>query len=113
MRIQAAHLKAQAAEAETVRHLHHPAELDAAALKTAVDESAVRHQMRSAITSLDLQPPNAVRVTLTSVSFEQWIKWLRSLQQEQHIRVESSGIAPLPQTGMVKINATLINGGAE
>lgn len=113
MRTQAAHLRTQAVEAETVRHLPHPAVLDANALKAAIEESAVRHQLRGAISSLDLQPPNVVRLTLDSVSFEQWINWLRSLQQEQHIRVASTGIAPLPQTGMVKINATLINGGAE
>ena len=113
MRAQAAHLRAEVIEAETVRHLPHPAVLDANALKTAVEESAVRHQMRTAITSLDAQQPNAVRVTLVAVSFEKWINWLRSLQQEQHIRVESTGVAPLPQIGMVKINATLINGGTE
>jgi type II secretory pathway component PulM len=113
MRTEAAHLRLQAVEAETVRHLPHPAVLDANALKSAIEESAVRHQLRSAISSLDAQPPNTVRVTLDSVSFEQWINWLRSLQQEQHIRVSSSGIASLPQKGFVKINATLINGGEE
>ena len=113
MRAQAAHLRAEAIEVETVRHLPHPAVIDANALKIAVEESAVRHQIRTSIASIDAQPPNAVRVTLIAVSFEQWLNWLRSLQQEQHIRVESTGIVPLPQTGMVKINATLINGGTE
>ena len=113
MRTQAAHIRTQAIEAESVRHLPHPAVLDANALKAAVEDSAVRHQLRSSLSSLDVQPPNVVRITFDSVSFEQWINWLRSLQQEQHIRVASTGIAPLPQTGMVKINATLINGGTE
>ena len=113
MRAQAAHLRAQAIEAETVRHQPHSTVLDANALKTAIEESAVRHQVRNAISSLDVQQPNAVRITVTAISFEQWVTWLRSLQQEQHIRVESTGIVPLPQTGMVKINATLINGGTE
>jgi type II secretory pathway component PulM len=113
MRTQAAHLRTEVVEAETVRHLPHPAVLDANALKTAVEESAVRHQIRSAIASIDAQPPNAVRITVIAVSFEQWLNWLRSLQQEQHIRVESTGIVPLPQTGMAKINATLTNGGTE
>lgn len=113
MRIQAAHLHAQAVEAETLRHHPHPAVLDANALKTAVEESAVRHQMRDAINSLDAQQPNAVRITLAAVSFEQWLNWLRSLQQEQHIRAESAGIVALPQAGMVKINATLTNGGTQ
>jgi len=113
LRVQAAHLRTQSAEAESLRHLPHPAVLDANALKTAIEESAVRHQIRNAISSLDAQPPNAVRITLVAVSFEQWLSWLRSLQQEQHIRAESVGIAALPQTGMVKINVTLSNGGTE
>jgi len=113
MRTQAAHIRLQALEAESVRHLPHPAVLDANALKSAIEESAVRHQLRTAISSLDVQPPNTVRMTLDSVSFDLWINWLRSLQQEQHIRVTSSGIAPLPQPGLVKVNVTLINGGAE
>lgn len=113
MRAQAAHLRIQAAEAETLRHHPRPAVLDAGMLKTAIEESAVRHQMRNAMTSLDAQQPGAVRIALAAVSFEQWLSWLRSLQQEQHIRAESVGIAALPQAGMVRINATLTNGGAQ
>jgi len=113
MRTQAAHLRTQAAEAETLRHHPRPAVLDANALKTAVEESAVRHQMRDALTSLDAQQPNAVRITLAAVSFEQWLNWLRSLQQEQHIRADSVGVAALPQRGMVKVSATLTNGGTQ
>lgn len=113
MRAQAAHLHEQATEVEMLRHRPAPAVLDAVALKTAIEESAVRHQLREAITSLDAQEPNAVRITLAAVSFEQWLRWLRDLQQEQHIRAASAGIAALPQTGMVKISATLSNGGAQ
>lgn len=113
MRTQAVHLRTQMAEVEMLRHHPHPALLDATALKTAVEESALRHKMRDAISSLDAQEPNAVRITLASVSFEQWLNWLRDLQQEQHIRAESVGIAALTQAGMVKVSATLTNGGAQ
>lgn len=113
MRAQAAHLRTQAVETETLRHHPRPAILDADALKKAIEESAVRHQLRDTITSLDAQQPNAVRITLAAVSFAQWLNWLRSLQQEQHIRAESVGIAAMPQAGMVKVNATLTNGGTQ
>lgn len=111
MRIQAAHLRTQLAEAERLRHSPHPAVFDATALKVAVEASALRHNIRDAISTLDAQEPNAVRITLASVSFEQWMLWLRDLQQEQHIRAESVGIAALPLAGMVKVSATLNNGG--
>ncbi|MDR2195384.1 MAG: type II secretion system protein M [Gallionellaceae bacterium] len=113
MRAQAAHMRVEAEEAAALRHAPQPALLDAAALKTAIEESAARHQLRAAITSLDAQPPHAVRITLDAVSFEQWLAWLRSLQSEQHVRADSLVITALPQTGAVKVSATLVNGGSQ
>lgn len=113
MRVQAERLRTHVAEVEMLRHRPRPAILDANALKTAIEESAVRHQMRAAISTLDAQAPHDVRITFDSVSFEQWLRWLRDLQQEQHIRAESASIAALPQTGMARIHATLTNGGKE
>lgn len=111
MHMAAERLRAQANEVERLRHHPKPAVLDAIALKPAVEESAGRHGLREAISTLDLQQPNAVRITFASVPFEQWLRWLRAMQQEQHIRADSVSVAMLPQTGMVKISATLINGG--
>lgn len=111
LNMQAEKLRSQAAEVEMLRHRPKHATLDAAALKTSIEDSASRHQLREAIASLDLQQPNAVRISLAAVSFEAWLRWLNELQQEQHVRAESLSIAMLPQPGMVKINATLINGG--
>jgi general secretion pathway protein M len=112
LRAQAEKVHAQSEEVTALNHAPKPALLDAAALKTAVEESAARHQLRSALSSIDVQQPDTVRITLISISFEQWLGWLRDLQREQHIRADSASIAALPQTGMVKINATLTNGGA-
>lgn len=113
LQMQAEKLRIQAGEIETLRHRPQPALLDAPVLKTAVEETAARHQLREAITTLDLQPPNAVRVSFASVPFEQWLRWLQTLQQEQNIRADALNVVGLPQAGMVKISATLINGGAQ
>lgn len=111
--IQAERLRNQADEVELLRHRPKPALLDAAALKSSIEDSAVRHSMRESISTLDLQETHAVRISFVSVSFEQWLLWLRALQQEQHIRADSVNVAMLPQAGMVKISATLINGGTQ
>ncbi len=111
MRAQALQLHAQAAEVARLRHLPKPAVLDAHSLKSAVEATLARHQMRDALSALDTQEPNAVQITLAAISFEQWLYFLHELQQEQHVRAESISIAALPQTGMVKITATLSNGG--
>ena len=111
MRAQVAQLEVRSAEISRLRHLPKPAVLNASTLKMAVESAAVRHQLRETLSTLDVQEPSAVRITLASVSFEQWLRWIRELQQEQNIRAESVGIVALPQTGMVKISATLTNGG--
>lgn len=108
--MEAERLRTQAAEVELLRHRPKLAVLDAVAMKTAIEDSATRSGLREAISTLDLQEPNAVRISLASVSFEQWMRWLRALQQEQHIRADSVSVAMLSQPGMVKISATLING---
>lgn len=113
MYMEAERLRNHASEVEMLRHRPKPALLDAVALKSAIEDSALRNNLRDAISTLDLQEPNAVRISFASVSFEQWLRWLRALQQEQHIRADSVSVAMLPQTGMVKVSATLINGGTQ
>jgi general secretion pathway protein M len=113
MYMEAERLRTQAGEVEMLRHRPKPAMLDALALKAAIEDSALRHNLREAISTLDLQQPNAVRLSFAVVSFEQWLQWLQALQQEQHIRADSVSVAMLPQSGMVKISATLINGGSQ
>ncbi len=113
MHVEAERLQSQAAEVEMLRHRPKPALLDAVALKSTVEDSASRFNLREAIATLDLQEPNAVRISFASVSFESWLGWLRTLQQEQHIRADSVSVAMLSQPGMVKISATLVNGGSQ
>lgn len=113
MHVQAERLRQQADEVELLRHRPKPALMDAVAMKTSVEDSASRHNLREAIATLDLQEPNAVRISFASVSFDLWLRWLRALQKEQHIRADSVSVAALPQAGMVKISATLVNGGSQ
>jgi general secretion pathway protein M len=110
LRIQADRLHAQAVEIEKLRHLPQPALLDASALKALLETSAASHPLLGAVNSLVAQEPNAVRVSLDSVSFAAWLDWLRELQQTQHIRADSVSIVPLADSGLVKISATLSNG---
>ncbi len=113
LQAQAAKLTDEAAEVDALRHRPQLAALDAAALKTSVEESAQRHQLRAAINTLEMQEPNGVRVACDAIAFTAWLGWLRDLQQEQHIRADSISISALPQSGMVKISATLSNGNSQ
>lgn len=110
LQAQSLKLKDQAAEIDSLRHRPQLAALDATALKSSIEESALRYQLRASISSLDTQEPNGVHITCDAIPFTSWLEWLRGLQQEQHIRIDSISVSPLPQAGMVKINATLTNG---
>ncbi len=110
MRTEAAQMRQQAEEADLLRQQSQPAVLDSIALKASVEKSAAQFHLRDALERLDALEPNGVRAEFSSVSYAQWLRWVRTLQQEQHIRIESLDITALPTPGMVKINATLTNG---
>jgi len=113
LQAQAAKLKDQASKVDALRHRPQQAALDASALKVSIEESAQRHQLRASINTLEAQEPNGVRITCDAIAYATLLAWLRDLQQEQHIRAESISITALPQSGMVKISATLSNGNAQ
>lgn len=110
MRAQAATMRRQAEEIELLRRQPQPAVLDSVALKSVVEQSAAQHQLRDAMDRLDMIEPNSVRISFASVPYAQWLHWVRILQQEQHIRIDSLDVTALPTAGMVRINATLTNG---
>ncbi len=110
MRMQAALMKREAAEVDTLRQRAQPALMTPAAMKTAIENSATAFQLRSAIESMENVEQNGVRITFSSVSYAKWLDWMHSLQQAQHIRVDTLSVVALQSEGMVKISATLVNG---
>jgi type II secretory pathway component PulM len=113
LRMQTEQMRRAATQVEELRHRPQLAVMDAAAVKTAIEESATRHQLFAELTTLTAQEPNGARITLAAVSFEKWLAWLRELQTAQHIRVDSVAITQLAEPGMVAIRATLTNGNAQ
>lgn len=110
LRMQDELLKRQAMQASLLRQRSQPAVLNPAAMKTAIENSAASFQLRNAIEALDGVEPNGVRIIFSSVSYAKWLRWMRNLQQEQHIRVETLNVVALQSPGLVKISATLVNG---
>jgi len=110
LKAQAIKLSEQSAEVEILQHRPQLAALDAMALKTSIEESAQRHKLLTLLNKLEIQEPNGVHISCDAISFSVWLNWLRNLQLEQHIRADSVSITALPQSGLVKISATLNNG---
>jgi type II secretory pathway component PulM len=110
LRIQTAQMHTVAGQIEALRHRTQLAVMDAQAVKETVEAAATQYQLRELLTSITVQEPAGVRITLASVSFEKLLLWLRELQTLQHIRIESIALTALPETGMVAVRATLTNG---
>jgi type II secretory pathway component PulM len=110
LRMQTEQMRRAAGQVEELRHRPQLAVMDALAVKTAIEESATKHQLREALTTVAAQEPNGARITLTAVSFEKWLSWLRELQTSQHLRADSVAITQLAEPGMVAVRATLTNG---
>ena len=110
LQAQALRLKENATEVAALRHRPQVAALDPLALKLNVEQSAAKHQLAISINPVGAPDLTLIRVAGDSVSFAACLAWLRELEQEQHIRVESVSVSALPQPGLVKISATLSNG---
>lgn len=106
-------MRADATAIRALRRQAQPAPIEAAAIKDVVEASALRNQLKSALTSIELQPPSGVRVTLAEVPFDKLLFWLKELQQEQLLRADVLSVSALPQEGMVRVSATLVSGGGQ
>lgn len=108
LRIQADQMHKASGQIEELRHRPQLAVMDALAVKSAIKTSASTHG--ASLTTIDAQEPNGVRITMSAVSFEKLLIWLRELQTSQHIRIDSISVTKLSDPGMVAVRATLING---
>jgi general secretion pathway protein M len=107
LRAQADQMQSLAGQAQTLRQQAQLAVLDSDALKIAVERSAQTASLPLLVVPGEL---NSVRVSADNLAFAQWLQWLRTLEQTQHIRVASAMLVASPEPGMVKVQATLTNG---
>jgi general secretion pathway protein M len=107
LRAQADQMQALAGQAQSLRQQAQLAVLDSDALKTAVEKSA-----QAAGLPLVVVPgeQNSVRISAESIAFARWLQWQHTLETTQHIRVASAMLVASPESGMVKLQATLTNG---
>lgn len=107
LRAQAEQMQSLAGQTQTLRQQAQLAVLDSDALKTAVEKSAKEADLPILVVPGEL---NSVRISADNIAFVQWLQWQHSLEQVQHIRVSSAMLVATPETGMVKMQATLTNG---
>lgn len=113
MRAQLAQIQAQAVEVQTLRQGARPAVLEGDALRSIVTSAAEAAGWVAPMFAIEQADKQAVRVTAESIEFARWVKFLRELDSAHHIRADSLTVTPSPTSGMVKVNATLVNGAPE
>jgi type II secretory pathway component PulM len=98
-------MKLQAAEIESQRHQFHLNKISNEGLKSTIERSAKDHGI--ALEKLNNQPDaagNALHFHIASITFDAWIKWTESLQNNQSARVIFCMITPNLKTGDVKVD---------
>lgn len=113
MRAQLTQIQAQAVEIQTLRQGTHPAVLEGDALRRIVTEAAEAAGWTAPMFVIEQAEKQAVRITAENIAFASWVKFLRDIDNAHHIRADSLTVAPQPTHGMVKVNATLVNGAPE
>jgi general secretion pathway protein M len=108
LRAAAAQMQIQAAEVKRLRNL--PQKSAQPNLRSALEYMSAH----SAIGSPAISPMDAdhARITFNAVAFDGWIEWVKTLQAEQGVRVESAEVFALAEPGMVKIQAVLSASGS-
>ena len=109
LRTQAALLEQQAAEHEHLRATPAPS-ASPTDLRTLVHARADAARLSGALTRIDAQDADHVRVTFGAVSFADWLGWIAALQAQQ-VRLESVRIEALAAPGLVGVTASLARSG--
>jgi type II secretory pathway component PulM len=113
LRAQLAQIQAQAVEVQTLRQGAHPAVMEGDALRRIVTGASEAAGWAAPMFVIEQVDKQAVRVTAENIAFASWVKFLHELDSSHHIRVDSLTVTPQPSSGMVKVNATLVNGAPE
>ena len=104
LRATAALMQVQAQEVARLRQL--PAQTSTADLRSAIDKATAGNPLGA---PLELMPLDAgrMRVSTSAVSFDAWVAWVKALQAEHGVRVESASVSALTAPGLVKVQAVL------
>ena len=109
LRATAAQLHSAASEVTRLRNV--PPKNFSSDLRSALEYASARSVIGapSQLTHLDT---GRARLSFNAIAFNQWIDWVKILQSEQGVRVESAEIFALTEPGMVNIQAVLATTGS-
>ena len=104
LRILAQQMRADADAVPKLKSTAKPAPL-AGGLKEVVEQAASAHGLQ--LTQVNPEGSGKLNLSLATVPFDAWVKWLATLQAQQSIRLDACRVEAVPQAGMVKVQAVL------
>ncbi len=110
LRAQSIQMQNQAVEAQSLRHRAQPAVLESEKMKGVVEGMAAKEGWRAPSFSVELAEQNNVRIAAESIVFAQLLRWFNELERVHHIRVTAVTLSAMPESGLVRMSATLTNG---
>ena len=104
LRAQLEDMRLQSREIEQLRRTLGPLPQNAD-LRATLRASVERSPLQGSIERIEWRSGDHVLVAAASVDFDQWVDWLRGLQRDLGVRVDSCEITALPQAGKVRVEA--------
>lgn len=77
-------------------------------LRQVLEDSSTASGIRAQIERIDMMGDASATIALGSVSFDSWLLWLKELQTKHSLRLSSCEITATGQTGLVKIQASVM-----
>ena len=109
LRAQVEDMRLQKREVEALRKTV-GASSQASDLRALLRASVERSVLKSSVERIEWRSSDRVLVAAPSVDFDQWLDWVRALQRELGVRLDSCEISALAQPGLVRIEAVFASG---
>ncbi|MBA3581943.1 MAG: type II secretion system protein M [Gammaproteobacteria bacterium] len=93
--------------ASQVQQLNSEAQYRNRSLMSSVDQQLTQQQLKPALQKIEADGENGARIWLNNVPFDQMVRALGVLKQQDHIVVKSAFIKPLPEPGRVEARINL------
>ena len=108
LKINAEQMRFNAVEVARIKSLPLLAPLPVSKMKEALEQSAEKYNLKNALTFVNVESAGRISIEMENVSFDRWVRWLGSLQEQNKMLLESCQVEALTQPGMVKVKAKLV-----
>ena len=82
----------------------------AADLRALLRSSVERGPLQRSVERLEWRSSDRVLVAASAVEFDQWLDWVRGLQRDFGVRLDSCEVTALAQPGIVRVEAVFGTG---